>query len=57
MNKGGRDKINVELPWESVELLVKQTLTVDLMLTDPASDLHQAIAKVLNYYGGNVDEQ
>lgn len=57
MNKGGRDKVNVELSWETIETIVRNTLYVDLMFASPDSELYQAIARVLQYYGGNVDEQ
>lgn len=57
MNNHGRDKVNVEISWENLELIIRQTLLVDIMMTNPDSELYQALVAVHRYYGGDLDEQ
>lgn len=52
------DKLVMELPWDTVELIVRDALTVDLKYSnDDEGPLHNAIRLVLEYYGGDLDEQ
>lgn len=49
-------KVNVELPWETVELIVRSALKEDIeMAMDP--DALAAFKLVYQYYGGYLDEQ
>ena len=49
-------KVNVELPWETVELIVRSALKEDIeMAMEP--DALAAFKLVYQYYGGYLDEQ
>jgi hypothetical protein len=51
------DKLVMELPWDTVELIVRDALTDDLKYSnDDEGQLHAAIRLVLEYYGGPLDE-
>ena len=51
------DKLVMELPWDTVELIVRDALTDDLKYSnDDEGQLHNAIRLVLEYYGGPLDE-
>jgi hypothetical protein len=50
------EKLVMELPWETVELIVRDALTDDLKYaTDEDGKLHKAIRVVLEYYGGPIE--
>ena len=50
------DKLVMELPWETVELIVRDALTDDLKYSnDDEGQLHAAIRLVLEYYGGAIE--
>ena len=50
------DKLVMELPWETVELIVRDALTDDLKYSnDDEGQLHAAIRVVLEYYGGALE--
>lgn len=51
------EKLVMELPWETVELIVRDALTDDLKYSqdDEGRGLHNAIRVVLEYYGGTID--
>ena len=50
------DKLVMELPWETVELIVRDALTDDLKYSnDDEGQLHDAIRLVLAYYGGAIE--
>jgi len=56
MVNGLGTKVNVELPWETVELIVRNALKEDIeMAMDP--DTLAAFKLVYEYYGGYLDEQ
>lgn len=57
MYNHGRNKVNVEISWENLELIIRQTLLVDVTMTDPDDELYQALVTVYRYYGGDLDEQ
>ena len=50
-------KLVMELPWDTVELIVRDALTDDLKYSqDESGLLHEALRVVLEYYGGPLDE-
>jgi len=50
------EKLVIELPWETVELIVRDTLTNDLKYSeDGQRQLHAALRVVLDYYGGAIE--
>ena len=50
------DKLIMELPWETVELIVRDALTDDLKYSqDNDGQLHNALRVVLEYYGGAIE--
>ena len=55
MMKLNEDKrLVMELPWETVELIMREALKDDINLcNDP--DLMDALERVYEYYGGNLD--
>lgn len=51
------DKLIMELPWETVELIVRDALTDDLKYSqdEEGRGLHNALRVVLEYYGGPIE--
>jgi len=60
MIKHEDNKLFMELPWDMVELIVRDTLKTDIeMYSVNESDiiLLDALQKVYQYYGGNLNNE
>lgn len=57
MIKRQDEKLVMELPWETVELIVRDALTDDLKYSqdEEGRGLHNALRVVLEYYGGPIE--
>lgn len=55
MIKSEDNKLIMELPWETVELIIRNALTDDLKYNENDNNLHQALERVLEYYGGAIE--
>ena len=57
MIKRQDEKLVMELPWETVELIVRNALTDDLKYSqdEEGRGLHNALRVVLEYYGGPIE--
>lgn len=54
------DKLIMELPWDMVELIVRDTLKTDIeLLSDDESDIDllDALQRVYEYYGGYLNDE
>ena len=54
------DKLIMELPWDMVELIVRDTLKTDIemySIDESDVDLLDALEKVYQYYGGNFNDE
>lgn len=60
MIKREDDKLIMELPWDMVELIVRDTLKTDIemySIDESDVDLLDALEKVYQYYGGNFNDE
>ena len=60
MIKREEDKLIMELPWDMVELIVRDTLKTDIeLLSENESDIDllDALQRVYEYYGGYLNDE
>jgi hypothetical protein len=60
MIKHEDNKLFMELPWDMVELIVRDTLKTDIEMysvDESDIDLLDALQKVYQYYGGNLNNE
>ena len=60
MIKREEEKLIMELPWDMVELIVRDTLKIDIeLLSENESDIDllDALQRVYEYYGGYLNDE